>query len=195
MLVVSRWAVWHSHQMSFNNLRGFPSSAAIIVIASTVLLAVHITLRLNGKGLGEGLDVVTLGISGVALSPFFARFLRSMKIGGVELTFIEETIKLQGQEIEQLKFVVANFLSAPEATALQKIASNQPFIISIHINRDAFQAELRRLRALGFIETLPDCTIAGMYSGEGSERNVQEYFKVTEKGFQYLKMLGSDRPL
>lgn len=181
--------------MSFNNLRGFPASAAIIVIASTVLLAVHIILRLNGKGLGEGLDVVTLGLSGAALSPFFARFLKSMKIGGVELTFIEETIKLQGKEIEQLKFVVANFLSAPEATALLKIASNQPFIISIHINRDAFQTELRRLRALGFIETLPDCTIAGMYSGEGSERNVQEYFKVTEKGFQYLKMLGSERAL
>lgn len=161
---------------------------AVISGCSLALLTAHVTLRAGGVGLAEGLDPITLGLAALALSPFVARVFRSVKVGGLELTFIEQSVKAQGEEIDRIKFVLEHLVSEPELAVLAKMSENAPYLVSTAVAANAFKGELRRLRALGFIEARPGRSVEGMYLGEGTSRDVHEHFRVTEKGRRFLKM-------
>jgi DNA-binding PadR family transcriptional regulator len=72
-------------------------------------------------------------------------------------------------------------LSDYELQHLKKLASNTAFPYS---KRRVFQQELRHLRALGFIEALPDKHISSM----SEKGDLRDYVKITEQGKDYLQL-------
>jgi DNA-binding PadR family transcriptional regulator len=71
---------------------------------------------------------------------------------------------------------------------LNKLAGEEPFIIDKAIHPDQFQRELRHMRDLRLIETLPDKGIRIMYQEPGQHANVRDYFRITDNGRRYLEM-------
>lgn len=92
------------------------------------------------------------------------------------LTFLEQELAKSKNETQLL---VNSLLSDYELKHIHKLASEEPFYYQKH---RSFEQELRHLRALGFIETLPDKTISHI-----PERgNLKDYLKITEQGRAYL---------
>ncbi|KAB8335117.1 hypothetical protein SD80_001800 [Scytonema tolypothrichoides VB-61278] len=93
------------------------------------------------------------------------------------LTFLEQEMA-ESKNPNQL--LVSTLLSDYELKHLRKLASDEPFISE---KQRPFEQELRHLRALGFIENLPNKTISSM----PETGNLKDYLKITEQGREYLK--------
>jgi hypothetical protein len=108
--------------------------------------------------------------------------------GGLKVQF-QEIKAEQAREIDAVKFLVANFLTAAEQRHLQKIAAAPaPFLVKADQTSSFFAAELRKLRALGFIRQLGDDGVRALLRDDGQARNVCEYFGVTERGREFLQL-------
>lgn len=96
------------------------------------------------------------------------------------LAALERTVAANGQAKEQ----IANLLDENELNHLKRLASNQPYLD--YIKQNSFKQELRRLRALGFIETYPDKHISSM----PNQGNLRDNVKLTQRGKEYLNLIG-----
>jgi predicted regulator of amino acid metabolism with ACT domain len=70
-----------------------------------------------------------------------------------------------------------------ELEQLKRLASEQPELV--YELSGTLKQELRRLRALGFIESLPNKHISSMKS----QGNLRDYIKITERGKEYLQLV------
>jgi hypothetical protein len=114
--------------------------------------------------------------------------------GGWKLEFqaVRTEQQRQAQEIDALKFLVAHLLTEPECRHLEGLASDQPY----HARRDGattyFELEMRRLRALGFIQGLPDRGVRSLLQtiadAAGREIDVKDHFEITARGRDYLRL-------
>src|SRR4051812_24754760 len=118
--------------MSYTEDSENSSSTWIITAACAVLLCVHVALRFYNKKLADGLDVVALGLAIVALSPWIATIFKSLKFGGMEVQFqqVKSKVAAQGLEIEQLKFLIMNFLPKWELAHMTNLAAPEPFKVN-----------------------------------------------------------------
>lgn len=97
------------------------------------------------------------------------------------LTDLERVIANSAQEKE---LIYKSLIDENELQHLQRLASDKEYL-QYELKHSAFQQELRRLRALGFIENQPGKHIGSMnYKG-----NLREYVKLTERGREYLNYL------
>jgi hypothetical protein len=114
--------------------------------------------------------------------------------GGWKLEFqaVKTEQQRQAQEIDALKFLVANFLTEPECKHLEGLASDKPYWARRDATTAYFEMEIRRLRALGFIQGFPDhgvhSLLRAMAGVGGKEINVKEHFEITARGRDYLRL-------
>ena len=138
------------------------------------------------------LDTIALGLLAFGALPWIASFLRSAELpGGVKVQFQEIRAEQarQARELDAIKFLVANFLTASEQDHLQRIAAAPaPFMVKADYTSAFFAAELRKLRALGFIKQLGDDGVRALLRDDGKARNVCDYFGVTERGREFLQL-------
>lgn len=97
------------------------------------------------------------------------------------LTALEQTIASHDQEKQVL---YENLLDKNEPKHLQRLASDQQYL---HYEaQKTFKQELRRLRALGFIENYPNKQIS-LIPNQG---NLRDYVRITDRGKEYLNLIG-----
>jgi hypothetical protein len=160
----------------------------IISAVCVALFILHIGLQLYWHELKK-LDATALGIALIGLSPWIARILASARFGGWEINFLKERIDEQGSDLATLKFLVAHFLSASELKWMKLFANKGKFVIHTTRYADEFKSEIRHLRGLGFIDNHPMTGLRKMYDeGSPGERNVHEYFGITDSGTKYLEL-------
>jgi hypothetical protein len=174
--------------------QAFPSW--VITAVCAVLLVVHLILRFSYGTMKDGLDAIALGLAVVGLSPWIARVVKTMKFGGVEVSFQEvkeevrrqgEKVERQGSEIEQLRFLIEHLLPQWEVQHLKYLADSGPFEVDLDHTSREFEGELRHLRGLGLIEHTGDATLSSFMHSGGRTKNVKDYFRLTSKGREYLK--------
>jgi hypothetical protein len=163
-------------------------SLLTITAVSAVLLATHIILRFHSGSMKEGLDAIALGLAVVGLSPWIASIIKTLKFGGVELSFqeVQARVEKQGADIRQLQFLISNFLPRWELEHLKNLASEKQFIVDLDAVSPAFEAELRHLRSVGFIDHTKMGGIGEFIRGEPRTKNVRDYFNITDIGREYL---------
>jgi hypothetical protein len=131
----------------------------------------------------------------IALLPWLASIISRAELpGGWKLEFqaVKTEQQRQAQEINALKFLVANFLTEPEYRHLEGLASDKPYWARRDATTAYFEMEMRRLRALGFIQGFPErgvrSLLKAMDDARGKEINVKEHFEITARGRDYLHL-------
>ena len=168
--------------------RAFP--VWIITVVCAALLVGHLWVRYSHATMKDGLDAIVLGLAVVGLSPWIATIFKTLKFGGMEIQFQEVKAKVaaQGAEIDEIKFLIANFLSRWELLHLTKLAGSEPYIIDLDKVSPQFEGELRHLRAVGLIEHEPTVTIGSFLHDNPRSKDLKQYFRLTDTGRQYLKL-------
>ncbi|MEM9448848.1 MAG: hypothetical protein AAGA75_09955 [Cyanobacteria bacterium P01_E01_bin.6] len=139
-------------------------------------------------------DVITNVLFVVALIPWLSPFLKSAELpGGWKFDFarVQEQQAIQSKEIDRLKFLLEGFLTEDELEHLRRLNRKEAFMVMVDGTTKYFEAELRRLRALGLISNPQGRGIGTLLRSDGSQRDVREHFFITDKGKEYLKLRGS----
>jgi len=91
-----------------------------------------------------------------------------------------------------LKFLVSNFLTEPECRHLEGLASGKSYPARHDGTTSFFEIEMRRLRALGFIQGRPDhgvrSLLKALQEANGREVDVKAFFEITARGRDYLRL-------
>jgi hypothetical protein len=82
----------------------------IISVVSGLLLVVHLLLRFQYGGLQGGLDAIALGLIVIGLSPWIARVIETLEIGGMNIKFVQAQLDKQKREIDAISFMLTHFL-------------------------------------------------------------------------------------
>jgi hypothetical protein len=141
------------------------------------------------------LDTTGLVILFLALLPWLASVLSRAELpGGWKLEFqaVRTEQRRQAQEIEALKFLVSNFLTEPESKHLEGLASDKPHRARRDGTTSYFEMEMRRLRALGFVQGRPDHGVRSLFRAiaEAGDKgvDVKDYFEITARGRDYIRL-------
>jgi hypothetical protein len=137
------------------------------------------------------LDNIVLILLSIALLPWLAAVLRRAELpGGLKFEFqeIKAEQARQARELDAIKFLIGNFLTAPEQDHLEKIASKTPFLVRANKTSSFFATELRKLRSLGFIKQIGEEGVRNLLKEDGKERNVCDFFEITSRGREYIQL-------
>jgi len=96
------------------------------------------------------------------------------------LTALESLMTDNDQKKKQL---YVSLIQKYELEQLKRLASDEPELV--YELSKTLKQELRRLRALGFIESLPNKHISSMKS----QGDLRDYVKITERGKEYLQLV------
>jgi len=175
-------------RMESSSLTRLGAKFAVTAIALVVLLLHMVSDRTK-------LDTAGLVLVCIALLPWLASVISRAELPGgwkVEFQAVKTEQRRQAQEIDALKFLVANFLTEPECRHLEGLASDKPYCARRDGTTTYFEMELRRLRALGFIQGLPDHGVRSLLraisDAGGKEVNVKDHFEITARGRDYLRL-------
>ena len=125
--------------------------------------------------------------------PWISTFLQSAELPpGWKLQFdqVKQEQTKQGEEIARIKFLLEGFLTEDELKHLKTLAGQQSFRVKFDETSKFFESELRRLRALGLIKNPPGKGIRSLLVDDGQTRDAREFFHITDKGKEYLKLRG-----
>jgi len=152
----------------------------IVTVAALGVAVVHQRFKV---------DTITLGLLIMAVLPWVSSFLQSAELpGGWKFQFdqVKEEQQKQREDIERLKFLIDGFVTEDELKHLHRLASSEPFSVKVDGTSKFFESELRRLRSLGMIASLPDKGIRSLLVNDGKARDVKDHFCITDKGRAYL---------
>ena len=166
-----------------------------LVAKFTITAIALLALLLHLASERTKLDTAGVVLVFIALLPWLASVISRAELpGGWKLEFqvVKTEQRRQAQEIDALKFLVANFLTEPECRHLEGLASDRPYCARQDGTTIYFEMEMRRLRALGFIQGLPDhgvrSLLEAMRVAGGKEINVKDHFEITARGRDYLRL-------
>ena len=157
----------------------------IVSIGALGLLAGHLALP------SARLDAIALGLVAIAVLPWVSSLIESAEFpGGWKVKFreVEAEQNRQRDEIDVLKFLIKHFLTDDELVHLDKLAAGAPFPFR---PSQFFEAELRHLRSLRLIESLPARGIRSLFAARDDVKN---HFQITERGREYLRLRKGDQP-
>jgi hypothetical protein len=163
-------------------------AAAFLSVVAAGLLVVHVLLKLGYGSLEGGLDAAALVLVALALAPWLANIVSTVEFGGYKLTFLQREVRAQRDEIDALKFLLLSLVSPHEIEHLKQLAGGGSFVIDKHLYRKQFERELRHMRDLGLIDSLPGKGVDIMYNDPGDRADVRDYFALTDHGRKYLEM-------
>jgi len=178
---------------SWKTLRLFISKNGIRLLISAwavvLLVAQFVWPQLN-------FGPAALGLTVLAVLPWLPLIIESAKLpGGWELTFraFREVEREQVRQREDLNivlgFLLEHFVTQYELVHLRKLAPDEPFPFK---KSNTFEAELRRLLALGLIERLPGKGIRSLFQAGDDVRN---HLRITNRGKDYLKILDAQKDI
>jgi hypothetical protein len=164
---------------------------AKVLLTTVTLLALALHLLWEKTRL----DTTGLVLLFLALLPWMASVISRAELpGGWKLEFqaVKTEQRRQAQEIDALKFLVSNFLTEPECRHLEGLASDRPYRARQDGTTSYFELEMRRLRALGFVQGRPDHGVRSLMKAiseaGGKEIDVKDHFEITARGRDYLRM-------
>jgi hypothetical protein len=128
-------------------------------------LALLVALLLFNSGFIQRVGKLVIGSKGLEL----------------ELEKVQIEQKKQQVEISTLRFLITYYVTEKEIVHLRKLARREAFPYK---KNSSFESELRRLRSLDFIRNLSGKTVGGM----PTEGDVRDYFEITDKGNEYLRL-------
>ena len=155
-----------------------------VSIGALGLLAAHLALP------SIRLDAAALALLAIAVLPWISSLIESAEFpGGWKVKFreVEEEQNRQRGEIDTLKFLIKHFLTDDELVHLDKLAAGAPFPFR---PSQFFEAELRHLRSLRLIESLPNRGIRSLFAAKD---DVKMHFRITERGREYLTLRKGDQ--
>ena len=179
-------------------LPGGRRAAVFLGAVAAGLLVIHVLLRLTYGSLEGGLDAPALFLVALALAPWLASIVSTVEFGGYKLTFLQQEVRAQKGEIDALKFLLLSLVSRHEIAHLTRLADGAPYVIDKSRYRKQFERELRHMRDLGLIDSLPGKGVDIMYNDPGDQADIRAYFELTEHGRKYLEMrrtLEQPRPI
>jgi hypothetical protein len=172
-----------------------------LTVFSAVLLLLHLLIRAVGGTLGVGFDFASVVLILLGLSPWIAHLVEHTLYADADEVdeadaFDEEddgeAVELEDvtEDFEALRFIVAHFVNQHELEHLNKLASDEPFVIDVTFFPNEFIAELRHLCGLGLISSEPERGVEAMYANnpDTSMRDLREYFHLTESGHLFLEL-------
>jgi len=174
-----------------------PSTAKINRIGNPEILLFAVILLFN-SGLLENLE--DFSVSGTGVAAKFRKLEQEVKkdINAFQDEQIDQLRNqqkqlnlLQEQQASTLKFLAKYLLEGNEILQLEKLNDEKEFLFKYHGD---FETQLKRLRGLGFINNLPGKGIASMKEDalkaerEGQQKDLREYFHITEEGKSYLAL-------
>jgi hypothetical protein len=152
----------------------------IVVFFGIALAACLVTVLVYGRE-QKGLATVTAILTGALI---LAAVLPQVQEFSIGLKGVQAKLREQQAEINVLKFLVSGYVTHFELTHLQKLANTEPFPYE---RGDTFIDEMRRLWQLGLVgKVLPNWFFAGL----PNSGNLKDYLAITDRGRQYLKLLG-----
>jgi hypothetical protein len=141
------------------------------------------------------LDTTGLVLLFLAVLPWLATVIARAELpGGWKLEFqaVKTEQRRQAQEIDALKFLVSNFLTEPECRHLEGLASDKPYRARRDGTTSYFEMEMRRLRALGFVQGRPDHGVRSLLNAitDAGDKGVEvkDHFEITARGRDYLRL-------
>jgi multisubunit Na+/H+ antiporter MnhG subunit len=165
--------------------------AARLAVTGVALLALVLHLSFERTKL----DTTGLVLIFLALVPWLATIISRAELpGGWKLEFqeVKTEQRRQAQEIDAIKFLLAYFLTEPECRHLEGFAADKQYRVRKDGTTSFFEKELRRLRALGFIEGRPGCGVRSllkaMADAGGNEVDARDHFEITARGRDYLRL-------
>lgn len=125
----------------------------------------------------------------VALGPTCVRIREAVRNLGMlperlqkQVEAVEREQVRQRKDIEALQFLVQNFITGYERMHLEKLAGTEPFPF---MRSDTFEAELRRLLAMGLIARRPGRGIRSLWQAGD---DVRHHLEITPQGRTYLEL-------
>jgi hypothetical protein len=162
-----------------------------MIVTGVALLALFVHLVTEKTRL----DATGLTLLILALLPWLASVISRAELpGGWKLEFqaVKTEQRRQAREIDALKFLVSNFLTEPECRHLEGLASDRPYRAHRDGTTAFFETEVRRLRALGFVQGRPDHGVRSLIRAmtEAADRgvDVKDHFEITARGRDYLRL-------
>jgi hypothetical protein len=162
----------------------------IISGACAVLLIVHLAIRFWYGTVRDGFDTVALILVIVGLSPWIGHIIETLSFAGVQFKFrqLQDKVKEQGIEIDQLKLLIAHFLPYWEVEHMKNLLKKEPFWIDLDNAPASFESELRHLRWLKLIDPIGGCDgVTDFLMSEPRQKDLCNYFEVTKAGIKYLE--------
>jgi hypothetical protein len=124
-----------------------------------------------------------------ALEPAYVRIREAVRNLGLmparlqkQVEAVEREQVRQREDIEVLQFLVQNFITGYERVHLEKLARNDPFPFTYS---ETFEAELRRLLAMGLIARIPGRGIRSLFKAGD---DVRHHLEITPQGRRYLDL-------
>ncbi|AWM35679.1 hypothetical protein GobsT_66380 [Gemmata obscuriglobus] len=168
--------------------RTLTAKLAVSAVAGTAFL-VHMASERTR------LDTTGLALIGLAILPWLASVLTRAELPGglkVEFQAVKTEQRRQAQEIDAIKFLLAYFLTEHECRHLEGLAANKSYPARRNSTTSFFEAEMRRLKSLGFVVGRPGCGIRSLFGAiveaAGKEVNVRDHFEITPRGQDYLRL-------
>lgn len=163
---------------------------AVAVVAAVLLYTVAAIFGRIPQKLGlADIAIVTLsiGVAIVLLRPELLDRISHFKFGEFELDWLQklkENQKKQGDELDDVRFVLTLLLQQNELEHLKNLESGN----TLYHGNEALCTELRKLRTLGLIRNRKDQAIAPI----ASKRNfdLKDVVELTDRGRQYIQRLG-----
>ena len=127
-------------------------------------------------------------VAGVLLRPELLDRLTHLKLGNVELDWLQRLEKdqqAQRSELDGVRFVLTLLLQQSEQEHLKNLQKGNT---QDYAGNYALRAELRKLRALRLIQNRNNHTIGEMT--DGRRFNLRELVELTDRGKHYLEWVG-----
>jgi len=165
-------------------------AAAVIVAFGICAYLVAVILGRIAQRLGTAdvsVVVVGAGIVTVILRPELLDRLTHLKVGGLELDWLQKLQadqQKQREELDDVRFVLTLLLQQSELAHLRNLDRGATH----YRGNEAVCTELRKLRTLGLIRTLKDHTIGEIANKR--DFDLKDIVELTERGKHYLERLG-----
>jgi hypothetical protein len=145
------------------------------------------------KLVGADVAILLVGvlIAAVLLQPEILDRLTHFKLGSLEfeLQRLQNNQKSQQNELDDVRFALTLLLQDRERGHLVNLKSGDT---RDYVGNHDLRTELRRLRTLGFIASLPDRAISEIKDGQ--KIDLAGFVTLTERGKEYLAKLGDSDP-
>lgn len=139
------------------------------------------------------IDSIALGLLVVAALPWFADLLDSAELpGGWKIAFkdLKQQQKEQGEQIQQLRFLIDKFLSENQLKYLRAMRDGRESLFDrrssvIEQSKD----DIRRLFSAGLIARKPERGFRTLFDQGSDVQDINEHFYITDQGKEYLNFL------
>lgn len=183
LIIVTCFSLFYLIAIPFGWIRTRFELTEIIIF--TIILLINSELLERLRKLGINKDGITFELDQIQAEQKNQRDNIETNKANIEavtnilqrLTFLESQI---AENQKETQLINQTLLNEYELKHLRKLADNASFN---YTRRPSFERELRHLRALGLIETLPEKSISHL-----PERgDLKEHLRITEHGKKYLE--------